>query len=102
MKKLICFLQFRDFTSCIIDFLSEVNVENDAVLSHQLRFLVDLVTLNPIRLTCGFFDINLKFVLSNIAVAVMYIVILCQVELMNHPHYCNCYANSTTATAPLS
>jgi len=53
----------------------------DLPLATQMQLLLELLKLRPIKITCGFFEINLPLLLSNIVVVGNYLVIICQFEI---------------------
>jgi hypothetical protein len=58
-------------------------VENDGEVGGQLSYLLKLLTLKPVELSCAFFNIDLPLVLSNVSIVVMYLVIISQSEITN-------------------
>ncbi|CAG9807455.1 unnamed protein product [Chironomus riparius] len=58
------------------------NIDSDDLpLATQMQLLMELLKLRPIKITCGFFEINLPLLLSNIVVVGNYLVIICQFEI---------------------
>ncbi|CAG9807457.1 unnamed protein product [Chironomus riparius] len=71
---------FQNFSSYIVEYAWTTH--NGSIdMTTQMQLLFELIKLRPIKVSCGFFDINLPLILSNIAVVGSYLVIICQFEI---------------------